>query len=47
MNLMLAKKTDVDRVYLPCQEGGRPFMNLEKEYIGHNDRTTGIHDKQG
>ena len=29
---MLAKKADVDRIYLPCQEGGRSLMNLEKEY---------------
>ena len=26
--------TDVDRIYLPCQEGGRSLMNLEKEYKG-------------
>ena len=32
MNWMLAKKADVDRIYLPCQEGGRLLMNLEKEY---------------
>ena len=32
MNLMPAKKADVDRIYLPCQEGGRSLMNLEKEY---------------
>ena len=32
MNRMLAKKADVDRIYLPCQEGGRSFVNLEKEY---------------
>ena len=32
MNWMLAKKADVDRIYLPCQEGGRSLMNLEKEY---------------
>ena len=32
MNSMLAKKADVDRIYLPCQEGGRSLMNLEKEY---------------
>ena len=31
MNRMLAKKAAVDRIYLPCQEGGRSFMNLEKE----------------
>ena len=31
MNQMLAKKADVDRIYLPCQEGGRSLMNLEKE----------------
>ena len=29
---MLAKKADVVRIYLPCQEGGRSLMNLEKEY---------------
>ena len=32
MNQMLAKKADVDMIYLPCQEGGRSLMNLEKEY---------------
>ena len=32
MNWMLAKKADVDRIYLPCQEDGRSLMNLEKEY---------------
>ena len=32
LNQMLAKKADVDRIYLPCQEGGRSLMNLEKEY---------------
>ena len=32
MNQMLAKKADVDRIYLPYQEGGRSLMNLEKEY---------------
>ena len=32
MNQMLVKKADVDRIYLPCQEGGRSLMNLEKEY---------------
>ena len=32
MNWMLAMKADVDRIYLPCQEGGRSLMNLEKEY---------------
>ena len=32
MNWMLAKKADVDRIYLPCQEGGRSVMNLEIEY---------------
>ena len=31
-NQMLAKKADVDRIYLPCQEGGRSLMNLEMEY---------------
>ena len=32
MNLMLAKKADVDRIYLPCQEGWRSLINMEKEY---------------
>ena len=32
MNWMLAKKADVDKIYLPCQEGERLLMNLEKEY---------------
>ena len=32
MNWVLAKKADVDRIYLPCQEGGRSLMNLEKKY---------------
>ena len=32
MNQMLAKKADVDRIYLLYQEGGRGLMNLEKEY---------------
>ena len=32
MNQMIAKKADVDRVYLPCQEGGSSLMNLEMEY---------------
>ena len=32
MNWMLAKKADVYRIYLPCQEGGRSLMNLDKEY---------------
>ena len=30
MNSMLAKKADVVSIYLPCQEGGRSLMNLEK-----------------
>ena len=29
---MLAKKADVDRIYLPCQEGERLLMTLEMEY---------------
>ena len=32
MNQMLAMRADVHRIYLPCQEGGRSLMNLEKEY---------------
>ena len=47
MNQMLAKMADVGRIYLPCQEGGRSLMNLEKEYKSHNDRTTDIQDQQG
>ena len=31
MDQMPAKNADVDRIYLPCQEGGRSLMNLEKE----------------
>ena len=30
VNQMLSMKADVDRIYLPCQEGGRSLMNLEK-----------------
>ena len=29
MNWMLAKKANVDRIYLPCQEGGRSLINLD------------------
>ena len=29
--MMLAKKADIDRIYLPYPEGGRGFMNLEDE----------------
>ena len=32
MNQMLAKKADVDNIYLQCQKGGRSLMNLGKEY---------------
>ena len=32
MNRMHAMKADVDRIYLPCQEGGRGLTNLEREY---------------
>ena len=32
MKQMLAMKADVNRICLPCQEGGRSLMNLEKEY---------------
>ena len=32
MNQMLAKRADLDRIYCPCQEGGRLLMNMEKEY---------------
>ena len=40
MNWMLAKKADVDRIYLPCHESGKRIQS-------HNDRNTDIHDKQG
>ena len=29
---MHARKADVERIYLPCQEGGRGLTNLEREY---------------
>ena len=32
MNKMHATKADVDRIYLPCQEGGRGLTSLEREY---------------
>ena len=32
MNQMLGKWADVDKIYLPCQEGGISLINLEKEY---------------
>ena len=32
MNQMLAMKADVHRIYLPCQEGGRSLMDLERKY---------------
>ena len=32
MNWILARKADVDRIYLTGQEGGRSLMNLKKEY---------------
>ena len=48
MNQMLAKKEDVDRIYLPWQEGGRSLMNMEKEYkatmIGLQTYMTNIDD---
>ena len=47
MNWMLAMKVDLDRIYLPDQEGGRSLMNLEKRMQSHNDKTTDIRDKQG
>ena len=50
MNWMLAKKADVDRIYLPCQEGGRSLMNLEKEYkatmVGLHKYMTNKEDSQ-
>ena len=47
MNQMLARKADVDRIYLPCQEGGQITHESGKRIQSHNDRTTDIHDKQG
>ena len=32
MNQMLVKKVDVDKIYLPCQEGRRSLMNIGQEY---------------
>ena len=32
MNRMHSRMADAERIYLPCQEGGRGLMNLEKEY---------------
>ena len=32
MHKIIIIKADVDRIYLPCQEGGRSLINLEKEY---------------
>ena len=32
MNWMLAMKADLDKINLPCQEGGKSLMNLEREY---------------
>ena len=32
MNWILVRKADVDRIYLPCQEGRGSLMDLEKEY---------------
>ena len=32
MNQMLAKKANVNRIYLPHKEGGRGLMNIEKEH---------------
>ena len=47
MDQMLAKKADVDRIYLLFQDDGRSLMNLEKGIQSHNDRTTDINEKQG
>ena len=50
MNRMLAKKADIDRIYLPCPEGGRSLMNLEIEYkatmVGLHKYMTGKNDPQ-
>ena len=45
---MLAKKADIDRIYLPCPEGERSLMNLEIEYkatmVGLHKYMTGKND---
>ena len=50
MNRMLVKKADIDRIYLPCPEGGRSLMNLEIEYkatmVGLHKYMTGKNDPQ-
>ena len=52
MNQMLAKKADIDldRIYLPCPEGGRSLMYLEIEYkatmVGLHKYMTGKNDPQ-
>ena len=50
MNWMLAKKADIDRIYLPCPEGGRSLINLEIEYkatmVGLHKYMTGKNDPQ-
>ena len=45
MNQMLAKKADVDRIYLPCHEGERSLMNLEKEYKATMVGLHKVHDE--
>ena len=48
MNQILAKKADIDKIYLPCLEGGRCLMNLEIEYkatmVGLHKYITGKND---
>ena len=50
MNRMHAKKADIDRIYLPWQEGGRALMNLKKEFkaaiVGLNKCLVNKDDKQ-
>ena len=38
MNRMLAKKADVDRIYLPCQEGGKIIDEPRKGIQSNNGR---------
>ena len=44
MKQRLAKKADVDRVYLQYEEGGRGLMHLEKEYKAAMIGPLSIHD---
>ena len=49
-NRMHSRMADAERIYIPCQEGGRGLMNLEKEYkaniIGLNKYLANKDDRQ-